>query len=191
MYFKFLVYLFTILFTINNATAFSDSEIHEAIKDENTSLFIEMMAAGIDVDEKDAKGNTPLMKASAMGKIKFVKFLIDMGANVDKRNNTGQCALHSAAKEGYNDIIEILLDNGAFVNLPDLDGYTPLMYAIISEKKNTVELLVNREASIEFINIHGLTALDIAKKKRFGHIVKLLEEAKYKKEDKPNYSWDY
>ena len=191
MFYKFFVFLFMMIATFNKANAFSDVEIYVAIKDENTSLFTEMMAAGIEVDERDIDGNTPLMKASALGKAKFVRYLISMGADVDKRNYAGQTALHSAARAGHNEIIDILVDNGAFVNMPDLDGFTPLMFAVLSEKRFTVEHIVGRGAILEFRNVFGATALDVAKKKRYGNIVKFLENVNKKDENRPNYSWDY
>ena len=153
-----------------NAHPYSDEEISDAIKNEDTSLFLEMMAAGVDINEKDKDGNNPLIKASSFGKVKFVKFLIDMGADVHKRNYKGITALHRASGTGNNEIVTILLDNGAFVDMPDLDGNTSLMAAVSAEKLSTVELLIKRGANVAFRNKRGETAIKIAKTKRFINI---------------------
>lgn len=175
-----------------NVGAYSDSEIYTVIDEENTSKFAEMMAAGIEVDEPDLDGNTPLMIASALGKDKFVRYLIDMGADVKRRNYVGVSALHRAAHGGHNDVIDLLLDNGAIINIPDMDGITPLMSAVSADRRFTVELLVHRGAIISFKNVKGHDALDIAKRKRYGKIVSFLTEALTKpvKETKTEYSWD-
>ncbi len=174
-----------------NVEAFSDSEIYKAINDEDTAKFAEMMAAGVEVDEPDMDGNTPLMTASALGKYSFVKYLIDMGADVMRRNYVGVSALHRAAQGGHNEVIDLLLDNGAQINIPDMDGITPLMTAVSADRRFTVELLVHRGAAISFKNIKGQDAIDIAKRKRFGNIVSFLikERNTPSKRNEQEYSW--
>ena len=187
---KFLIlstFLMMFLYSFN-VVAYSDSEIYTVIDREDTAKFAEMMAAGIDIDEPDIDGNTPLMIASALGKDKFVRYLIDMGADVKRRNYIGVSALHRAAQGGHNEVVDLLLDNGAIINIPDMDGIT----AVSADRRFTVELLVHRGAIISFKNIKGHDALDIAKRKRYGKIISFLTEALTKpvKETKTEYSWD-
>ena len=176
------------------ASVYSDEEISGAITTENTGLFLEMMAAGVDVNEKDVEGNTPLIKASSYGKVNFVKFLLDMGADVHKMNYKGVTALHRAAGTGNNEIVNLLLDNNAFVDMPDLEGNTPLMAAVSADKFSTVELLIKRGSIVEFRNKKGQTAINIAKNKRFWKIYSYLivdRSGDMVLEKKPSYSWDY
>ncbi len=184
------------IFFYNNALAraFSDEEIFNAVKAEDTSLFLEMMAAGIDVNEKDENGNTPLIIASSHDKVKFAKFIIDMGANVNKKNYRGTAPLHRAASIGSVEIINLLLDNDAFVDMPDLEGITPLMSAVIAGKQSSVEVLINRGANVAFRNMKGKTAIDIAKENRLWNIYSFLtidRSNDTKQINKPSYSWDY
>lgn len=195
-YKELLIIFFSVIFFCYNAfaSAFEDKEIFDAVNNEDTSLFLEMMAAGVDVNEKDAKGNTPLMIASSYGRYNFAKFIIDMGANVNKKNYKGVVALHRAAETGNNEIVNLLLDNNAFVDMPDLEGITPLMLAVIAEKQSTVELLIKRGASVAFRNIKGQTAIDIAKSRRLWNIYSFLtvdRSSDTKLKNEPNYSWDY
>lgn len=188
-------YLFYFMFLAGlivgtEAKAIDKNSLYEIISTENMTKFSEILSSDFEVDEQDLDGNTPLMIASALGKVNFVEFLLDLGANPKKRNYEGSTALHRAAFGGHNDVIEVLIDSGAIVNMPDLDGITPLMRAVEGERRFTVELLVKRGAMIQFKNIHGRSAMDIAKRKRLGDIYVFLENATKPSKDEPNYSWD-
>lgn len=157
--------------------ALAADDVYKIIQDENMSAFAEMMAFGYDIDEQDMDGYTPLMTAAALGKVKFVEYLIDNGANVNKRYYLGGTALHRAAFGGFNDIVTLLLDSGVQINMPDLDGMTALMTAVKAGKRFTVELLVKRGANLNYRNAEGLTALDLANKYRHKEIAQFLIEA--------------
>lgn len=66
----------------------------------NTNIAILLMEKGANIEEKDAGGDTPLLKASFYGSIKIVEELLKRGANVKATNNEGNTALHEAF-EGY------------------------------------------------------------------------------------------
>lgn len=167
--------LFLALGLCFSTEALADAAIYDVVKNEDMDTFSDMVVLGYDIDEKDADGYTPLMIASAMGKEKFVRFLLNNNAKVNKRSYFGTTALHRAAQAGNNVIVNMLVDAGALVNMPDLEGNTPLIYAVKAEKLFTVELLINLGADVNFINAKGETALRWAQKKRFKGIIDFLK----------------
>ncbi len=84
------------------------------------------------VNAKDRHGNTPLIRAAALGNDRMVTLLIKAGAHVNARNGEGQTALIAAADysrhpgnlqmEGYETIIERLLEAGADPAIRDHAG---------------------------------------------------------------------
>lgn len=154
--------------------AYADQSIYEVVNNEDTTTFSDMVVLGYDIDEPDGDGFTPLMIASALGKTRFVRFLIDNGADVDRCSYNGITSLHRAAQAGNNDVIVVLLDAGANVNMPDFDGKTPLVTAVEAGRRFTVELLVARRADVNTRTAKGETVLAIAEKKRFKEIADFL-----------------
>ena len=73
----------------------------------------ELLKQGLDVDLRDAKGNTLLMLSSYHGKTEVVRMLLKSGATVDLRNEKGQTPLGGVAFKGYAEIATLLLDAGA------------------------------------------------------------------------------
>ena len=78
---------------------------------------------GLDVNSKNPKGETALMLATGIDKIRF---LLKNRADVNVRDNNGFSVLARLCKDGHfygekenNNMINILLENGA--NISDLD----------------------------------------------------------------------
>jgi len=84
------------------------------------------IAAGADLNEKDAYGSTPLMVAVTFGRTAVAQALIDAGADLLITNNDGGTPLHAAAFLCRVDIVEALLQAGADRNVRDNFGNTPL-----------------------------------------------------------------
>ena len=61
---------------------------------------------GADLDEKDTRGNTPLLTACIGGNAELMDLLIEMGAHTDVRNETEQGILEIAKFYNHPDIIE-------------------------------------------------------------------------------------
>ncbi len=76
----------------------------------------------------DCLGTTPLIIASAGGRIEAVKLLIKKGAGVNGTNKL-TTPLHSAARRGYPGIVRLLIKNGAHVDGKNQECLTPLHMA--------------------------------------------------------------
>jgi formylglycine-generating enzyme required for sulfatase activity len=100
------------------------------------------------INQKNKKGETPLMIASRKDNLKKVKILIDQGADVNVRDNDEKTPLMISSGKGYNEISKLLIDQGANLNLRNSSGETPLIVALKNEQKETAELLVANGADI-------------------------------------------
>ena len=106
----------------------------------------ELLRQGLDVDLRDAKGNTLLMLSSYHGKTEVVRMLLKSGATVDLRNEKGQTPLGGVAFKGYAEIATLLLDAGADP-LADQGGSTPVDYATLFGRQEILVLLRERRGS--------------------------------------------
>ena len=102
-----------------------------------------LLKGGLDVDARDAKGNTLLMLAGYHGRTETVKLLLKSGATVDLRNDKGQTPLGGVAYKGYVEIATLLLDAGADP-VADQGGSAPADFATLAGKTEILALLQSR-----------------------------------------------
>ncbi len=100
-----------------------------------------LIAEGIDVNQKDFGGRTPLHLTARYGYPAVAEHLIANGADVDAKDNGGRTPLIEAAAHGDAAVVELLIAKGADVNAKDQDGLTPLQRAVRMGYKNMVQLL--------------------------------------------------
>ena len=126
-----------------------------------------------------ALGWTPLMKASAKGKLEVVRELIDKGANVNAvKTKNGMTALMLASEEGHLEIVRLLIEKGANVNAAKTtDGWTALMAASQNGHLEIVKEMCERGANVNAARTSdGWTALMAASQNGHLEIVKELCE---------------
>ena len=156
-------------------------------------IISEILAEGVDVNEQDDFGYTPLMYAAGQNKeADIVRELLEeptIDVNLrsfsDPREDPGLTALMFAAWKNRNpEIIEALLDETEIdVNIQDDDGWTALMWAAYySQSEGVVSaLLSSPDTDIDLTNRLDQTALDLARvaphKESKMEIISLLERA--------------
>jgi ankyrin repeat protein len=59
------------------------------------------LSGGADVNDADEQGGTPLMAASAKGRVEVVDMLLVAEANVNASDDEGYTALHCASFEAW------------------------------------------------------------------------------------------
>lgn len=85
---------------------------------------------GINVNKRDAEGNTPLYYACLKGFRDIVTILLDNDADVSIANNSSEIPLHATARSGNKEIIGKLIQYGANLDATDKEGRTPLIVSI-------------------------------------------------------------
>ncbi|KAJ3542909.1 hypothetical protein NM208_g3853 [Fusarium decemcellulare] len=113
---------------------------------------------GIDTDEKDSEGRTPLMLAAGIGNEAIARLLLDKGADLEAEDFCGRTPLmwatvdmadisiwfahygkhpqdSCAAEEGRKAVAQLLLERGADSNAMCKCRYTPLSRAIMNNNK--------------------------------------------------------
>jgi ankyrin repeat protein len=157
-----------------------------AIEQNDSESVKHLLAQGVDVNQKDEDGYTPLMKAVRSHKEGFVRLLLKNGADARVKASNGDTALHLACKaedptivellvsrarresgemllqasrEGKKKSVKLLLSGGVDVNFRDEHGNTPLMIASGRGRLAVIEALLDHGADIHAVNNQGITAL--------------------------------
>ena len=107
-----------------------DTRLHKAAWDGDINAVKQYLTAGMDVDAKDADGETPLMNAACVGHKEIVELLIEKRADVNAKSSFGTTPLHEAGYGKETEVAELLIAKGADVNAKDGGGDTPLDEAI-------------------------------------------------------------
>ena len=83
----------------------------------DSSVIKEFITHGASTNQANKNsGNTPLLRASLLGKTSIVKMLLENGTDVNQANNIGFTPLMGAVKSGDCSIIRMLLEKGADAN---------------------------------------------------------------------------
>ena len=124
---------------------------------------------GIDVNKRDAEGNTPLYYACLKGFRDIVNLLLDNDADVFVSNNLSETPLHAASRSGNKEIIGKLVQYGAELDATDneLDatdneGRTPLIRLLENRRTDTAMFLIEQGADTEIADNTGHKAIDYA-----------------------------
>jgi ankyrin repeat protein len=114
----------------------------------------------INVNVRNAHGETALMLACLKGHVSLAKLLISRQADI---NHPGWTPLHYAATGGHVELIQILLEESAYIDAESPNGTTPLMMAARYGSAKATQLLIEEGADLQTKNQLGLSALDFAK----------------------------
>ena len=136
-----------------------------------------LAAEGIDVNQADNDGWTPLYWASGNGHVEVVKLLLAApGIDVNKGANSGRTPLFTASWDGRAEVVKLLLATlGIDVNQADNEGCTPLYNASWDGHVEVVELLLAAPGiDVNQANNNGFTPLFWASGNGKTEAVKLL-----------------
>ena len=84
-----------------------------------------LLAAGADVDRRDAEGRSALHYAVRAGAVP-VRRLLEVGSDPNVRALDGSSPLHEAVRYGTSEVVELLLLGEAEPSHSDAEGRTPL-----------------------------------------------------------------
>ncbi|MFC1604708.1 ankyrin repeat domain-containing protein [Planctomycetota bacterium] len=141
------------------------SNIHTAASVGNIEKLRSIVEAGVDVNEIDDGGMTPLLRAVSRKHTKVAEFLVENGADVNTGDKWGYAPLVHALWNTDSDMVKLLLDKGADPNAKDTSpryGHTPLHWAIMMDSKESTELVLAAGADVNGKSNTGETPLDVA-----------------------------
>jgi ankyrin repeat protein len=142
----------------------------------------QLLAAGGDIEARDAEGSTLLMLAAATGNFPMVSLLVTSGAQVNVRDERGWSPLmksvYNAEQDcGFPDVAAYLIAHGADVEAAIGFGVRPLMLAAGYGEIGVVETLLDAGADVLARNEGGFTALMMVKQKHYVDVINRLHEA--------------
>ena len=100
--------------------------IHDAAKSGDVAMVEQLLAAGTDVNEKDAAFNTALHLASDNAHLEVILVLIEKGSDINAGNLTDRTPLHNAVRGRHTEVVLLLVAKGADVNRLNEVGMSPL-----------------------------------------------------------------
>ena len=142
------------------AVTFDSVDFFRAVNVDNADAVSRMLAAGLDPNQLDPRGQPALMVALQGESLKVAKVLWDAkGIQIDVRNHAGETPLMMAALKGEADAAAALVAHGAAVQK---DGWSPLHYAATGGSAAIVKLLLAKGAPLEARSPNGSTPLMMA-----------------------------
>jgi ankyrin repeat protein len=138
-----------------------------------------LIAAGADVNAKDAIEDSPFLYAGAEGRIDILKMTLPT-ADLKSTNRYGGTALIPAAHHGHPEAVRILLGTAIDKDHVNKLGWTALLEAVVlgdggPVHTEIVQLLVEAGASVNIADREGVTPLQHAKRQGFREMVRILE----------------
>jgi ankyrin repeat protein len=135
------------------------------------------VAAGADIEARDADGLTPLMHAAGENSPDAILLLVEAGADLEARDPYGWTPLMRAASFNAPAAIGTLLEAGADVEARDDLGWTPLMIAVMNNQPEAAEALLQGGADLEARDGGGWTALMLGSGLGYPETVEVLLDA--------------
>jgi hypothetical protein len=151
---------------VNSADSRGNTAVHLVARagDSNTLKWL-LKQKDVDLNRRNAAGETPLMLALLEGHFALATALLDKNAQV---NQVGWTPLHyaSASKAPAADafVRNLVEDHAAYIDAESPNGTTPLMMAAQYGSTESVRALIELGADVEVKNQLGLTALDFARR---------------------------
>lgn len=115
----------------------------------NTTLALDLIKYGANVNIRDDEGRTPLHDASKLGSDLLVLSLIENGADINEMDYEGRTPLHEACKWGKSSTALTLVNNSANVNAFDDYCNTPLRMACRYCSIEVILLAIRRGAILD------------------------------------------
>lgn len=132
---------------------------------------------GIDVNDRDAQGNTPLIVAANSGQKVAVNFLLEKDADVNAQNKAGNTALISACFKGSQAETDLLIEHHANPNIQNVNGVTALIAAVKLGNTEIVKQLLGNGADARLSDRRHKSAVDYAKDLKQSDILDLLNSS--------------
>jgi len=142
----------------------------DAIIEKDISSVHQLSNYGVDLNQLDEYGFTPLIEAAIIDSVEISKLLLEKGANPNQPDVIGGTALHWAAENNNLDLCKLLLSHRADPNAYNLAGQSVLVMPMLRHQNELKQLLISAGADLIF-------AQDYLNTKLLGHIFELVGPA--------------
>ncbi|XP_076353104.1 uncharacterized protein LOC143248555 [Tachypleus tridentatus] len=160
--------------------------LFEAIKNKRYRQALLLVEAGVDVNSRNERGQTPLICTSiyvedCKNRSKLDRLFLDAGADPNFQDWQGLTALMHGCIRGQTDVVLMLLDNvKTDPTIKDIEGNTALMYAAANGHADVISTFINsfkhlkKALELGTKNNDGYTALQLATENGHDTCIKLL-----------------
>lgn len=139
--------------------------LHWSVMGGCESCFLTLIAKGINVNQANSRGETPLVFAAASGEEMMVKRLLQAGADPNVEfNKAGYTLLMDASFEGLTTVAADLIRAQAKIDAQDNRGQTALHYAAKEGHRELIELLIKQGARSDIADKNKMRPIDYALK---------------------------
>ena len=149
---------FSILF-FSHTQNIMGSELNIAAEIGDTTKVKNLLKKGVNINERDRFGRTPLIYAALNGHDRVINMLLASHADIHAKDHFDQTAFIAAVNGGHVNSAEILLKNGANSSAPNGEGVPPILIALGREDFEMVDLLLKYGIEINSIDERGRTVL--------------------------------
>ena len=146
-------------------------ELGKALENGNTEEIRILLKADGDLESRDEKGHTSLMKAVIYRNPELLQFLLEQGANPNVSDSQGDTPLVWAASKNQNEMVRLLLQHGAE---PNRGMFNSLMWASFHGNEETVEHLLSYGSQPDLRSRDGWSALMWASERGHQQVVQKL-----------------
>jgi len=161
--------------TVSVQAASYSKSLYKSIRAADLISVKKAIDEGEDVNQKDYKGTTPLMRAASFGHTELVRLLLQKGAKVNSRDNDGDSPLKHAAWSDKVEIVDMLVAKGADLEAKNKLGTTPIWSAVITGRVAIVKRLIEHGANPNTPNQYGMSAIRFARSRDEWELVKFLQ----------------
>lgn len=135
-------------------------ELTEAAERGDAAAVRALLAAGADVDGRDARGRTAAMAATHGNRPEVFALLVEAGADIDLQDARSDNPFLYAGAEGLLEILEAAIAAGADTRRTNRYGGTALIPACHHGHVAAVRMLLERtDVAVDHVNRLGWTAL--------------------------------
>jgi|SRR5690554_1916742 len=150
--------------------------IHDAVSNGRYEICELLISCGVDLNERDAFGDTPLLIACEHEYTGIAEMLLKNKADPNLKNS-GTPPLEKAVARGDKDTVELLLEYSANVNYSKFTWTSLLQFAIYGNETDIIRILLEAKVDVNEVSQCG-TALHVAADQGNKDVIDILVEAK-------------
>ncbi|MGB9178194.1 MAG: ankyrin repeat domain-containing protein [Pyrinomonadaceae bacterium] len=150
--------------------------LDEAIGRGNREITQALLDAGADVNSRNNRRQTALMRVDDDGTAQLVEDLVRAGAKVNAKDEDGDTALILAASYSNAEVVQALVRAGARIDAGNSEGRSAIMKAAEYGNLEIVKMLFDLGADINKQDREGETALTQAQDNEREEVVKFLKD---------------